>query len=103
MGSATSCSGRTSSEISLTTARPGAQAVVALRLVKRLDQLALLNAHQIARFLLDVPELHVRKNFERGAVTILESTGAARHAANAAGSSPQKADEAVGLAQRERL
>ena len=49
----------------------GAELVVALRLVKRLDQFALLDADQVARFFFDVPNLHVRKDLERGAVAVL--------------------------------
>src|SRR6202023_2735278 len=51
---------------------PSAEPVITLRLIKGLEQFALLNAHKIARFLLDVPKLHVRKDFQRGAVAVLD-------------------------------
>src|SRR5450432_156138 len=69
-----------------------AQFVVALRFVKRLNQLALLDTHQVAGFLLDVPNLHVRENFERGAVTVFDSPGAARNTPNTARRSPHETD-----------
>src|SRR6185312_11571269 len=48
----------------------GAEFVIALRLVERLNQFALLNANQVARFFFDVPKLYVRKDLERGTVAV---------------------------------
>src|SRR2546422_1481911 len=60
----------------------GAQAVVALGLVERLQQIGLLDADQLSRFLLDVPDLHVRENLERRAKAVLEPPGTGGNAAN---------------------
>src|ERR1700720_4353201 len=77
--------------------QPNAEAVVALRLIKGFEQFALLNAHEVAGFLLDVPDLHMREDFERGAVRVLDPPSPPRHASNPSRSSPQEADEAVCL------
>src|SRR6266699_2554376 len=59
---------------------PGAETVIALRLVKGLEQVGLLDAHEIAGFPLDVPDLHVREDLERRAVTVLQAARARGHA-----------------------
>src|SRR5260370_28778067 len=41
----------------------GRELVVALRLVEGLEQLGLLDAHQVARFAFDLPELHFPQQF----------------------------------------
>ena len=43
----------------------GAETIIALGLMKGLEQLGLLDAHQLAVFLLDVPDLDVREDLER--------------------------------------
>src|SRR5258708_21013097 len=50
----------------------GAEAVVALRLVKRFKQFGLLDAHKLAGLLLDVPNLDVREDLERRPVPVIK-------------------------------
>src|SRR4029077_13560839 len=76
---------------------------VALSLMKRLEQVALLDAHQIARLLLDVPDLHVREYLQCGAVAIFQAPGPAGDTTHPARGTTQEAHQAVGLAQWERL
>src|SRR5262249_58790341 len=71
--------------------------------MKGLQQIALLNPHQVAGFLLDVPNLHVRENFQRRTVTILQSPSSSGDSAHAPGRTAKEAHEAVGLAQRKSL
>src|SRR5204863_9195995 len=76
-----------------------AEAVIALSLMKRLEQFRLLDTHQFARFPLDVPYLDVRENLERGAVAVLQPPRACGYAAHAPRRAPQKAHQAIRLAQ----
>ncbi len=71
-----------------------------MRLVERLERLTLLNAHQIARFLFDIPNLHMRQQLQRRAVAVLDAPRAARNSAHPAGGAPEKTNQPVGLAQR---
>ena len=71
--------------------------------MKGLKQLGLLDAHELSCFLLEVPELNVREDLERRAVTILQAPGSRGHAANTPGRSPEKTYQAVRLAQRKSL
>src|ERR1700675_2440522 len=47
------------------------QLIIALRLMKRFEQLALLDAHQVARLFFDIPELNVRQNLQRRTIPVL--------------------------------
>src|SRR5882762_8938692 len=80
-----------------------AQLVVALRLVKRLQEFALLDPHQLPRLLLHIPDLYVRKDLQRRAVAVLYPPCSAGNTANTAGRASKKAHQAVGLAQRKSL
>src|SRR5260370_3855114 len=82
---------------------PRAKAVIALSLMKRLEQFRLLDAHQFARFLLDVPDLDVRENLERRAVAVAQPPRASCYAAYSSRGAPEKAHQAVRLAQWECL
>src|SRR5882724_9969719 len=79
----------------------GRELIVALRLVEGLEQLGLLDTDQVACFAFDIPELHVREQFERRAVTVLDTARAGGYSPHAARSASQKTDQAIGLAQRE--
>ena len=81
----------------------GAEAVVALGLVEGLEQFGLLNAHEVARFPFDVPDLHVRQQLERGAVAVFQAARASGYTTHASRSTAQKTDQAIGLTQREGL
>ena len=83
--------------------KAGGQLVVALRLVEGLEQLGLLDANQVARFAFDVPELHVREQFQRGAVAVFDAARASGYTPHATRTATQETDQAVGLAQREGL
>src|SRR5579859_5779068 len=80
-----------------------AQGVVGLRLVKRLEQFALLNPDQVSRLLLDKPNLDVREKFERRTVPVLQLTRAARDATDAARCASKEAHQAICFAQRKGL
>src|SRR5579859_267464 len=83
--------------------QPGAQAVVALRLVERFQQFALLNANQVARLIFDVPELDVRKRLQSRTVAVLDSARSGGDTAHAPRTSSEKTHQAVGLSQRKGL
>src|SRR6266699_4238671 len=78
---------------------PGAETVIALRLVKGLEQVGLLDAHEIAGFPLDVPDLHVREDLERRAVTVLQAARARGHAPYPPTGTPKKTHQAIRFAQ----
>src|ERR1700674_4133032 len=79
--------------------QPRAEPVIALRLVKGLEQLSLLDAHEFPGLLLHVPNLDVRENLERRAVAVLDAAGPGGHAAHASGRASEKTHQAVRLAQ----
>src|SRR5580658_11363053 len=83
--------------------QPGAQLIIALRLMKRFEQLTLLDAHQVASLFLDIPELDMRKNLERRAITILDPPRARSHTAHSSRRPPEETHQAVGLSQRKGL
>ena len=74
------------------------EAIVALCSMKRLEQFALLNAHQIPGFALDVPKLHVRENLERRTVAVLQTARARSDATQPTGRTTEETNETVGLA-----
>src|SRR2546430_2481115 len=78
---------------------PGAQTVIALSFVKGLEQFGLLDAHQIAGFFLDVPNLEVKKILGRRPVAVLKTRGAGRHAAHPPRRTSKKAHQAICFAQ----
>src|SRR6266699_1300765 len=67
--------------------------------MKGLKQFSLLDTHQLARFLLDVPDLDVRENLERRAVAVLQAPRPSGYAAYPSRGAPQKAHQAIRLAQ----
>ena len=74
--------------------------VIAVHIHKGFDQLALVDAHQLARFALEIPDADVRQDFERRSKAIFGEARAARHAAYAAGLAIEKTDQPVALAKR---
>src|SRR4029077_9772209 len=76
----------------------GTEAIVALCSMKRLEQFALLNAHQVPGFALDIRKSHVRENLERGTVAVLQAGRARRDATQPTGRTTEETNETVGLA-----
>ena len=74
------------------------EAIVALCSMKRLEQFALLNAHQIPGLALDVPKLYVRENLESRTVVVLQTARTRSNATQPTGRTTEKANETVGLA-----
>src|SRR5467141_3466476 len=83
--------------------QPGAEIVIALGLMKGLEQFGLLDAHEIASFLLDVPDLDVRENLERRAVAVLQAPRTRGHSAYSPRRTAKKTHQAVRFAQGEGL
>src|SRR5262249_40429011 len=73
------------------------------RLVERLQQLALLNPHQITRLPLHIPDLHVRENLQRRSKPVLDSPRPRRGSAQPPRRSAKKTYQAIRLTQRESL
>src|SRR6266702_6497668 len=67
--------------------------------MKGLKQFSLLDAYELARFLLDVPDLDVRENLERRSVAVLQAPRPSGYAAYPSRGAPQKAHQAIRLAQ----
>src|SRR5260370_30144731 len=67
--------------------------------MKGLKQFSLLDAYELARFLLDVPDLDVRENLERRSVAVLQPPCPSGYAAYPSRRAPQKAHQAIRLAQ----
>src|SRR5262249_46610248 len=67
------------------------------------EQFALLNAHEVARLLLHVPDLYVRQQFERRSVAILQPARAPGYPANSSGRSPEETNQAIRFTQRKCL
>src|SRR6202158_5271851 len=74
--------------------QPRAEPVIALRLVKGLEQLSLLDTHESPGFLLHVPDLDVRENLERRAVAVLDTAGARGAGPRAAARAAEKKHKA---------
>src|SRR5256885_14784680 len=78
---------------------PGAETVIALGLVKGLEQFGLLDAYQLAGFLLDIPNPDVREDLKRRAVTALKKSGPSGHTAQPPRRAAEKAHQAICFAQ----
>src|SRR5437899_12424410 len=74
--------------------------VIALRGQKRADQLALIDADQIARLALVKPNANVRERLKRGSKPALGTPCPPRHTAKPAGGPAEKTYQAIPLAQR---
>src|SRR6516164_8997573 len=80
-----------------------AELVVALRLVKRTEQLRLLNPHQVARFPFEIPDPHVGQKFECRAVAVFQAARAGGYTTHAPRATTEKTNQAIGLAERKGL
>ena len=73
--------------------------VIALHIHERFDQLGLIDAHQFARFALEIPDPDVGQNLEGRSKSTLRQPRAAGYAAQAASLAIEKTDQAVALAE----
>src|SRR5436190_23071846 len=71
--------------------------------MERLQQLALLNPHQVPCLFLDIPNLHMREEFQRRPVPAFHPSCASGHSADATGRATEETDQAICFAQREGL
>jgi hypothetical protein len=76
----------------------GYLASVTLRAIERFEQLALLNPNQVPRLAFNVPKLHMRQDFQRRAVAILQPSRTRSYTANTPGRAPKKTHQTVRLA-----
>src|SRR5260370_25632630 len=74
-----------------------AQPISDLSLVKRLEQLGLLDANEFAGFLLHIPDWHVGKNLNHRAAADLQSPGPGGDTTNTPRAEPEKTHQAVRL------
>jgi hypothetical protein len=70
--------------------------------VERFEQFSLLDAHQLARFLFNVPELNVGHDAQRRAIPIFYAARARRNPAHPARLAPEETHKAVRFPQWER-
>jgi len=71
--------------------------------MERLQQLALLNPHQVTRLFLDIPNLDGREKFQRRPVPVFQPPGTSGHSADGPDVRPKKLTRPICLAQREGL
>src|SRR5882757_3357240 len=81
----------------------GAEPIVRLRPMERLQQFALLNPHQVPRLFLDIPNLDMREKFQRRPVPVFQPPGTSGHSADATGRATEETDQAICFAQWEGL
>src|SRR5580704_9296039 len=74
--------------------QPRTQLVIALRLIKRFEQFALLDAHQVARLFFDIPELNVGQYLQSRSIAILYPPRSRRHSPHPSRRPPEKAHQA---------
>src|SRR5579864_611939 len=74
--------------------------IVLLHIHKRLDQFALIDAHQLPVFPLEIPDADIGEHLQGRAKAVFRKARAARDAAQAAGLAIEKADQPVPLAER---
>ncbi len=63
----------------------------------------MLNAHQVASLALDIPQLHVRKNFQGRTVTVLGAPRTRSNSTQTSRCAAKKTDQAISLAQGKGL
>src|SRR5215469_3883547 len=80
-----------------------AELVVALRLVKRTEQIGLLDPHEVARFPFEIPDPHVGQKFECRAVAVFQAARAGGYTTHASRATTEKTNQAIGLAERKGL